>query len=69
MSDGHLHNRVSIYVKDPALYEMRKLAERYNIPLSRVLTDSWKIAQSCKCKVPQGVIIFGDKRGMKQSGS
>lgn len=61
---GHTKNKVGVYIKDPIIEELKAMAERYDISVSRVLSDSWEIAKKCKCKVPKGVLIFADERGM-----
>jgi predicted nucleic acid-binding protein len=66
--DKRAKNKIGIYVGDEALKELKATAELYDIPVSRVLADAWKIARACKCKVPSGVIIFSEERGMRKRG-
>lgn len=61
-------HRMNVYFKNDMLDTIRKTADLYGISVSRVMADAWEIAQKCKCKVPTGVIIFSEKRGMKARG-
>jgi hypothetical protein len=66
VKDRQSRNKLGIYVKDDVLKDLKDASELYEIPISRVLADAWKIAKECKCKVPSGVIIFSEDRGMRK---
>lgn len=61
-------NKIGIYIRDPLLADLRELSERYQVSLSRILCDALEIAKICKCKVPKGIILFADERGVRQRG-
>ena len=54
-------NKISAYIKDDMLEEMKALSEEYDITPARILRDCWKIAKNCNCPTPKGVVIYRER--------
>ena len=56
-------NRVTIYIPNELIEEINEMAKDYDVAVSKIIQDCWKIAKNCNCQIPKGVVAYSKERG------